>query len=209
MGRPTAKVNVARDGDTFLDVDVISSMRRPNAAGEFPRAFFTIGHSTRTVENVVDLLQEAGADYVVDVRKFPRSRRYPQFNVEVLPANLGAYGIGYSHLALLGGRRGSRPREEPSLNDGWRNRSFRNYADYALTPAFEEGMSQLISLGRTNACALMCAEAVWWRCHRRIIADHLLARGARVFHILGKGQIHVATLTPGALIEGGAPLYPA
>jgi uncharacterized protein (DUF488 family) len=162
------------------------------------RAFFTIGHSTRSVEEVADLLQAVGADMIVDVRKMPRSRANPQFNSDVLPGALGERQIGYRHIASLGGLRGRRAGVDASPNTLWRNKSFRNYADYALTPTFKEGLGELIAQGRERTCAIMCAEVLWWRCHRRIIADYLLADGAAVFHILSLHDVKPAIPTPGA-----------
>ena len=161
------------------------------------RPFFTIGHSTRSVEEVADLLQAVGADMIVDVRKMPRSRTNPQFNSEALPAALAERQIGYRHIATLGGLRGRQASRETSPNTFWRNKSFRNYADYALTPPFKEGLAELIAQGRESTCAIMCAEVLWWRCHRRIIADYLLADGATVFHILGLHDVKPAGLTSG------------
>ncbi|HUZ14308.1 MAG TPA: DUF488 domain-containing protein [Caulobacteraceae bacterium] len=162
------------------------------------RPFFTIGHSTRSVEEVADLLRSVDADMVVDVRKMPRSRANPQFNGDVLADALAERQIGYRHIAALGGLRGRRSGPEGSPNTLWWNRSFRNYADYALTPPFKEGLIDLIGEGRAHTFALMCAEALWWRCHRRIIADYLLADGATGFHILGRQEVRAAFLTPGA-----------
>lgn len=135
---------------------------------------------------------------IVDVRKMPRSRANPQFNADVLPGALGARQIGYRHIAALGGLRGRRQGPEPSPNTLWRNTSFRNYADYALTPPFRQGLAELIAQGRDRTCAIMCAEVLWWRCHRRIIADYLLAGGLPVFHILSRSDVKPAVLTPGA-----------
>ncbi|HEY5410488.1 MAG TPA: DUF488 domain-containing protein [Caulobacteraceae bacterium] len=159
------------------------------------RPFFTIGHSTRSVEDVADLLQAAGADMIVDVRKMPRSRANPQFNSDVLPEALAERQIGYRHIAALGGLRGRSPRLKTSPNTLWRNKSFRNYADYALTPPFKDGLAELVCQGRDHTCAIMCAEILWWRCHRRIIADYLLADGAAVFHILALHDVKPAVLT--------------
>src|SRR6266545_6483117 len=153
-------------------------------------AFFTIGHSTRSIDGLVALLRSACVELVVDVRAIPRSRTNPQSNLDVLPAALAAAGIDYEHLPALGGRRGRAAAD--SANDFWQNASFRNYADYAATAAFRAGLSRLRELGARQACAIMCAEAVWWRCHRRIIADYLLADGATVFHILGPTHIEPA-----------------
>ena len=174
-----------------------------------PHPVFTIGHSDRSAEAFVDLLRASQVQMVVDVRKIPRSRSNPQFAQEALPDTLAAHQIGYEHVAELGGRRGRAPAPEPSPNGFWDNRSFRNYADYALTEPFRTGLARLRELARERRCAIMCAEAVWWRCHRRIIADYLLAGGDEVLHILGPGQVNPAQLTPGALPEGhDAVLYP-
>ena len=170
---------------------------------------FTIGHSTRSVAEFAGLLQQAGAGFVVDVRAFPRSRTNPQFNFDVLPASLTAWQIGYRHIRSLGGLRGRKKDQGPSPNTYWENQSFRNYADYAATEAFRIGLAELRELGRTHACAVMCAEAVWWRCHRRIIADYLIAEGASVFHIMGTGKIEPASLNPAAVWQHDRTLvYP-
>ena len=170
-------------------------------------SFFTIGHSTRTIVEFAELLQESRVDFVVDVRSMPRSRTNPQFNEDSLPTTLAPGRIGYEHIAALGGlrSRGS----EPSPNSYWRVVGFRNYADYALTELFAKGLGQLRELGSRHRCAIMCAEAVWWRCHRRIIADYLLGEGERVMHILGAGHVEEASLTPGAVVrEDGTIIYP-
>jgi uncharacterized protein (DUF488 family) len=171
--------------------------------------FYTIGHSTRTIAEFVDLLRETQVALVVDVRTVPRSRTNPQFNRDVLPESLAAYQIGYEHIAELGGLRGKQRLVQPSPNAYWENTSFRNYADYASTDKFRTGLTKLRDLGDANITAIMCAEAVWWRCHRRIIADYLLASGHAVFHILGPGKIEPASLTPGAHPSGNGILYPA
>jgi uncharacterized protein (DUF488 family) len=160
--------------------------------------FYTIGHSTRSIAEFVDLLREANIGLVVDVRTVPRSRTNPQFNRDALPDSLAGYQIGYEHIAELGGLRGKQRLVEPSPNGYWENASFRNYADYALTDRFREGLDRLTNLGSRSITAIMCAEVLWWRCHRRIIADYLLASGHSVFHILGPGKIGSASLTPGA-----------
>ena len=159
----------------------------------------TIGHSTRTTAALVELLREGGVDLVADVRRFPRSRTNPQFNAEALGPALRKEGIGYRHLAALGGRRSSAG--APSRNTLWREAAFRAYSDYAETAEFRAGFDQLLALAAEHSIAIMCAEAVWWRCHRRIVADYLLARGVEVRHILGRGKIEPATLTPGAVVE--------
>jgi uncharacterized protein (DUF488 family) len=171
---------------------------------------FTIGHSTRGLDEFVSLLREAGADTVVDIRTVPRSRTNPQYNRESLPQALEPLGIGYRHLAALGGLRGRRKDEGASPNGLWQNQSFRNYADYALTPAFRDGLAELRRIAAERVPAIMCAEAVWWRCHRRIVSDYLLVAGEEVRHILGAGHIDPARLTPGAEpAEDGRILYPA
>ena len=171
--------------------------------------FLTVGHSTRSVAEFAGLLQRAGARFVIDVRAFPRSRTNPQFNFDVLPASLAEWQIGYRHLQSLGGLRGHRRDQGPSPNTYWENLSFRNYADYTTTEAFRAGLAELWGFGRSHTCAVMCAEAVWWRCHRRIIADYLLAEGEGVFHIMGAGKVEPAALNPAAVRQhGGSLVYP-
>lgn len=171
--------------------------------------FFTIGHSTRPVEDFVALLREVGVELVVDVRTVPRSRANPQYNGDVFPATLAGFKVGYTHMEELGGLR-SRSRDvSENLNGFWENASFHNYADYAMTSAFQDGVCKLRRLGRKQRCAIMCAEAVWWRCHRRIIADYLLAAGEQVFHILARGRSEPARLTKAAKIStDGTLIYP-
>ena len=167
---------------------------------------FTIGHSSRTLAEFIGLLREAAVERVVDVRSIPRSRTNPQFNTEALRESLAAAGIGYVHLSALGGRRGRRRDAAPSPNQLWRNEAFRNYADYAMTAAFRAGLEELKDVASRERCAIMCAEAVWWRCHRRIISDYLLADGLAVAHVMGPGRIDPATLTPGAQRLPDGPL---
>lgn len=162
--------------------------------------FFTIGHSTRPLGELVALLQPNGVTRIVDVRTVPRSRTNPQYDKDVLPASLAAHGIDYEHVAALGGLRGRKAGIAPDVNGYWENRSFHNYADYAMTsPGFSAGLERLIEIGRTQRCAIMCAEAVWWRCHRRIVADYLLAAGNDVFHIVSGEVPEPARLTPEAI----------
>jgi uncharacterized protein (DUF488 family) len=169
---------------------------------------FTIGHSTRSAAELIALLGEAEADLVADVRAFPRSRTNPQFNGPGLRETLAAAGMAYRFLPALGGRR--RSREEPSPNGLWRNDSFRAYADYAGTGEFRAGLQELCALAGEHRCAIMCSEALWWRCHRRIIADYLLAAGFEVVHILAPGKLTPATPTPGVQRSaGGGLVYPA
>ncbi|HUY68599.1 MAG TPA: DUF488 domain-containing protein [Alphaproteobacteria bacterium] len=158
---------------------------------------FTIGHSTRPLAVFIDLLRAAGIDLLIDVRRFPHSRRQPQFNIEMLPGELAKAGIDYLHMPELGGRRPKRA-DQPSPHSLWRETGFRNYADYAETPAFRAAFVRLLSFTRDGKRpAIMCAEALWWQCHRRIIADYLLAAGIEVMHILDK-KTEPAHLTEGA-----------
>jgi uncharacterized protein (DUF488 family) len=160
--------------------------------------FFTIGHSTRPVSEFVELLESQQIQLVVDVRTIPRSRANPQYNGDVLAEVLAQHQVGCERLAALGGLRGRKHDISPSVNAFWQNQSFHNYADYALTEEFRAGLAQLRVLGHERRSAIMCAEAVWWRCHRRIIADYLLAAGETVFHILGQDRIEPARLTGAA-----------
>ncbi|MGA8891733.1 MAG: DUF488 domain-containing protein [Anaeromyxobacteraceae bacterium] len=171
---------------------------------------FTVGHSTRTVAELVALLDEAEVALLVDVRSIPRSRATPQFNGDRLPGALAAEGIAYRHLPALGGRRHTRKGGPPSHNRYWRVAAFRSYADYAETEEFRAGLAELEALARADCCAVMCAEAVWWRCHRRIIADYLLSRGWDVEHIMGPDGLVAATRTPGSRVQrDGTIRYPA
>jgi uncharacterized protein (DUF488 family) len=173
-------------------------------------AFYTIGHSTRSIAEFVALLGSAGVRLVVDVRTIPRSRTNPQYNGDTLPNTLSEFQIGYQHIAALGGRRGPKPDVAEDVNGFWQNQSFHNYADYAMCESFRTGLATLRELGHRTPCAIMCAEAVWWRCHRRIIADYLLAAGESVFHILGSNRIEPARMTDGARPgPQGAVVYPA
>src|SRR5665213_3557281 len=170
---------------------------------------FTIGHSTRPIAEFLALLQQVSVDLLVDVRSIPRSRTNPQFNADALPEALGEAGIRYRHLAALGGLRHRTKGAIASPNTLWRVTAFRNYADYAATDAFRTGLEELRALSRDNCCAIMCAEAVWWRCHRRIIADYLLTQGVPVMHIMGLNKIDPAKLTPGARSQpDGTLVYP-
>lgn len=166
----------------------------------------TIGHSTRTREAFIALLQAHGATRVVDVRTVPRSRHNPQFNKTSLPDALKKAGLGYVHLPGLGGLRHAR---RDSINVGWRNASFRGYADYMQTPEFEESLDELVPLANQEQIVLMCAEAVPWRCHRSLIADALLVRGIRTEDIMSLTRRQVHTLTPFARIRGITITYPA
>lgn len=161
-------------------------------------SFFTIGHSTRSIEEFVGLLRAGEVGMVVDIRTVPRSRTNPQYNLDALPHSLQAYQIGHTRIEALGGLRG-KSRDVPSeVNGWWENQSFHNYADYALSGAFRHGLEELIALGRERRTAIMCSEAVWWRCHRRIVADYLLLRGESVFHLMGAERVEPAKRTPAA-----------
>lgn len=144
---------------------------------------FTIGHSTRSSDEFIALLKAHGIDCVADVRSFPGSRRHPQFGQAALEAALGGAGIHYIHIVSLGGRRGRQ--DVPEHDTHWRNPAFANYADYTRTPAFRAGLDQLEALARKERVAIMCAEALWWRCHRRIIAEEAVKDGLAVTHIMG------------------------
>jgi uncharacterized protein (DUF488 family) len=171
--------------------------------------FFTIGHSKRPFSEFVSLLEEAQIQLVGDVRTVPRSRANPQYDRSVLPKSLKEFQIGYEHFPELGGLRGKSANIAESVNALWRNPSFHNYADYAMGEEFQGGLRRLLNLGRDKRCAIMCAEAVWWRCHRRIIADYLLASGGEVFHIVGRGRIERALITTGAMPgPTGTLIYP-
>ena len=170
-----------------------------------PAMILTVGHSDRSLEEFLDLLQSHGVTMIVDVRKMPRSLRNPQFNRDSLPNALRGRGIGYTDLPALGGLRRRKP---DSPNGGWRNASFQGYADYMLTPEFEAGLQELLDLARGQRPALMCAEAVPWRCHRSLIADALTVRGITVDHIMSKSRADRHALKPWAKVEGTRITYP-
>lgn len=172
--------------------------------------FYTLGHSNRRIEAFIGLLEDSGVRGVADVRAFAHSRAMPQFDGEALGAALAAHGRAYRHFPALGGRRSRSVGVAPEANAWWENRSFHNYADYATTPAFRAGLAELMAWEEGRPAAVVCAEAVWWRCHRRIIADYLMAAGCTVFHLLGEGAVKPAEMTPGVVARGdGALLYPA
>jgi uncharacterized protein (DUF488 family) len=171
---------------------------------------YTVGHSTHPLEAFIALLHAWQVQTLVDVRTVPRSRTNPQFNADTLPAALAGAGLRYVHLGALGGLRARGKAAGPPLNTAWENTSFRNYADYAETPAFAGGLNALLALAAEATCAIMCAEAVWWRCHRRIISDYLLVRGVTVYHIMTLTKADPATLTPFAEVQSDGTLrYPA
>ncbi len=169
-----------------------------------PPVIWTIGHSTLALEDFIGLLQTHGVQTVADVRRFPGSRRYPHFNAGPLAAGLGAVGLSYAALPELGGRREPRP---DSSNTVWRNRSFQGYADYMETPEFETALAHLMDTARRAPTAVMCAEAVWWRCHRALIADTLTAQGVEVRHILSRTKTEVHPYTAAARLLNGRLSY--
>jgi uncharacterized protein (DUF488 family) len=172
---------------------------------ESPMLVMTIGHSTRLLEEFIHLLQENGGTCVVDVRTIPRSRHNPQFNTDSLHRSLENAGLKYVHMSGLGGLRHAK---NNSPNMGWRNASFRGFADYMQTPEFAQGLQELIILANQERIVLMCAEAVPWRCHRSLIADALLVRGIRTEHILNEFNRLVHTITPFAQVQGTTITYP-
>jgi uncharacterized protein (DUF488 family) len=173
-----------------------------------PAAIYTIGHSTHSLDDFLSLLarQEIGA--LVDIRRFPGSRKWPHYNRENLAAALAEQGIAYHWLESLGGRRKS-SKDLASPNLGLRNDSFRNYADYMLTEEFREGVDELLKIARRRKTAMMCAESLFWRCHRRLVSDYLLAHGHGVEHIFPDGEVRPHALTRAANVESGRVTYPA
>ena len=168
---------------------------------------WTIGHSTRGIDEFISLLKENQIKLLVDVRAFPGSKRFPQFNKDALAESLTAHGIRYEHFPELGGKRKSKP---DSRNTAWRNASFRGYADYMETEPFRKGIERLLDVaGKAGPTAIMCAEAVWWRCHRSLIADYLKARGFEVMHILSANEIEPHPYTSAARIVDGKLSYAA
>jgi len=166
---------------------------------------FTIGHSTHPLDRFVDLLAAHGVEALADVRRFPGSRRMPHVSEESLAVKLPRHGIAYLSFKELGGRRDARP---GSPNTGWRVAGFRGYADYIATPEFEPGLARLEAAANARRTAVMCAEGLWWRCHRRLIADALLVRGRRVIHIAPDGRTSPHELTDFAVVEDGRLTYP-
>jgi uncharacterized protein (DUF488 family) len=185
---------------------------------------WTIGHSTRTIDDFISLLKENEINLLADVRAWPGSKRYPHFNKDVLKESLNAHGIRYEHFPELGGKRKSK---SDSRNTAWRNASFRGYADYMETEQFQKGVERLLAFARSDGLgsrrnerdgweavtpcptAIMCAEAVWWRCHRSLIADYLKARGVEVLHVLGANKVEPHPYTSAARIVNGELSYEA
>lgn len=178
----------------------------PSAPLAASRTIWTIGHSTRPIEDFLGLLAGSLIEVIADVRSFPGSRKYPQYGREPLAATLGAHAIGYHWLPALGGRRQVLPH---SPNTAWRNASFRGYADYMSSKEFAKGLVQLLEVSSKARTAMMCSEAVWWRCHRSMIADALCVRGIEVVHILDAKHSVVHPMTSAARVVGGALSYAA
>ena len=170
---------------------------------------YTIGHSTRSVVEFVELLKQGRVEVVVDIRSTPRSRTNPQFNLDALPDALSVWQIGHVRIAELGGRRKKSARVRPDVNNFWTNQSFHNYADYALSDEFRVGFSRLTELSSERRCAIMCSEAVWWRCHRRFVADYLLQDERDVFHLMGVARVDSARMNIAARPDGSSLVYPA
>jgi uncharacterized protein (DUF488 family) len=169
-----------------------------------PLCIWTIGHSTRSLEEFLDLLRSQKIQAVADVRRFPGSRKHPQFNAESLKVSLQENGIEYFWFEELGGRRRPQPQ---SRNTVWRNQSFRAYADYMETEEFQHGLERLLDLVRARRTAIMCSEAVWWRCHRALVSDALKVTGTRVLHILEQGKIVEHPYTAAAQFTDGRVTY--
>lgn len=193
-GRPRRGLGVSVDADK-----IVPPWRRPK------RRLWTIGHSTRTIDEFVELLQAHGIRQLVDVRTIPRSRHNPQFNERVIAASLQPAGVDYVRLADLGGLRHSTP---DSKNLGWHNRSFRGFADYMGTPEFAKGLNALEKIARKKQTAIMCAEAVPWRCHRSLIADALTKQQWDVFDIMSSKTAAKHRVTPFLKIRRGILTYP-
>ena len=165
--------------------------------------YFTIGHSVRPLGVFIDLLKDVDVRLVVDVRT------NPQYNGDMLPSSLSGFQIAYEHIAELGGRRGRQPDVPAPTNAFWQNGSFHNYADYAIGEDFRVALGRLRQLGHSERCAIMCAETLWWQCHRRIISDYLIVAGETVFHILGPDDVAQAVMTPAAKLGAdGVLTYP-
>ena len=171
---------------------------------EIQPRIWTIGHSTRAIDELISALQSFEIELVADVRSFPGSRRYPQFNQENLRVSLAGAGVEYLHLPELGGRRRAKP---DSLNVAWRNEAFRGYADYMESVEFREGIARLLNVAGARRTAVMCAEAVWWRCHRSLISDFLKAQDVEITHIMGVGKSEQHPFTSAARIVNGKLSY--
>ena len=168
----------------------------------------TIGHSSHPLGSFVWLLRKHGIEAVVDIRRFPGSRQHPHFSRENLAVSLADEDIEYHWLEALGGRRHRKKTDPPSPNPGLRDQSFRNYADYMTTDGFQQGVAKLLAIAGNRRTAIMCAEGLFWQCHRRLVSDHLLANGVTVLHIFPNGELQPHKLTPGAKLGNGTVTYP-
>ena len=170
---------------------------------------YTIGHSTRSIAQFVELLRVGRVELVVDIRSISRSRTNPQYDLDRLPAALAEHQIGHTQILELGGLRKKSTTVPSEVNAYWINRSFHNYADYALSGEFRTGLGRLLGLAAGSRSAIMCAEAVWWRCHRRIVADYLLHESRKVFHLMDGSRADPARMNDAARAEAGGLVYPA
>jgi uncharacterized protein (DUF488 family) len=171
-------------------------------------SLLTIGHSTHGLDQFLALLAQHQIESLVDIRRFPGSRKHPQFNQENLASALPKAGVEYHWLEALGGRRHRRKKDASSANLGLRNQGFRNYAEYMLTDDFRQGVEKLLDLARQKPTAMMCAEGLFWRCHRRLVSDFLVANGVTVQHIMPTGELRPHKLTNGAVVARGSVTYP-
>lgn len=183
--------------------------RHPMARAVSELPVFTIGHSTRPIEAFVDLLRAGRVELVVDIRSIPRSRTNPAYNLDSLPEALASFQIAHTRIAELGGLRPKSKTVPPEVNGFWENQSFHNYADHALSAEFRAGLRKLLNLAAERRVAMMCSESVWWRCHRRIVADYLLLRGIEVVHLMGRDRLDPARPTKVAKASGEQVVYPA
>ena len=206
MARLTRSSGVLAPGGKLASGKSTSRAERTSKGTPRTRPVLTVGHSTLTIEEFIALLAAHGVKQLVDVRTIPRSRHNPQFNSDQLTRSLIGAGIRYLHMGELGGLRHARPN---SVNSAWRNLSFRGYADYMQTSEFENGLNELMRLAQKRRTAIMCAEAVPWRCHRSLIADALLAHGREAQEITSRTSLRPHTLTPWARVEQGRITYPA
>jgi uncharacterized protein (DUF488 family) len=181
-----------------------AEIQTPDSGRQTLPAVWTIGHSTRSLEEFIELLKSQRIQVLADVRQFPGSRRLPHFNKEALAASLAAADIDYVHFLELGGRRRARP---DSPNTAWRNEAFRGYADYMMTDAFRGGIERLLEVAARKRTAIMCAEALWWQCHRGLISDYLKAAGHEVIHIMGGNKTEDHPFTSAAQIVDGSLCY--
>jgi uncharacterized protein (DUF488 family) len=171
-------------------------------------SIFTVGHSTHPLDRFLALLDQHEIEALVDIRRFPGSRKYPQFSREKLARGLQKAGVEYHWLEGLGGRRQKKKDDFPSVNLGLQNEGFRNYADYMLTSDFREGVEKLLEVAKEKRTAIMCAEGLFWRCHRRLVSDFLVANGVDVKHIMPNGELRSHQMTRGAVVESGRVSYP-